>query len=136
MLRGIISAKLFRVPGNLNRAAASAAYTESHCEETISEAAKNRPLGNQTAEQLRALGAGKRTACPRTSLAQWNPSLRRRHPEELLAESVQGRLPALVTLKNQRMAASPFGFFRGAVPVMAYDLSLVPQHRHPHPALR
>ena len=82
--------------------------------------------GNTTAETLRALGAGKRTACPRANLAQWKPSLRQRDPEELLAESVKGRLPDLITLKNQRMAASPFGFFRGAVPVMAYDLSLVP----------
>ncbi len=80
----------------------------------------------QTPEVIRALGAGKRTACPRVSLAKWNPSLRQRQPEELLAESVQGRLPKLIALKNQRMAASPFGFFRGAVPVMAYDLSLVP----------
>ncbi len=82
--------------------------------------------GPKTLQQLRALGAGKRAACPRVSLAQWKPGLRKRHPEELLAESVQGRLPDLITLKNQRMAASPFGFFRGAVPVMAYDLSLVP----------
>ena len=80
----------------------------------------------QTPEQLRALGAGKRTSCPRVSLAKWSPALRRRQPEELLADSVQGRLPKLIALKNQRMAASPFGFFRGAVPVMAYDLSLVP----------
>ena len=80
----------------------------------------------QTPDQLRAVGAGKRTACPRDTLAKWNPSLRKRQPEELLAESVQGRLPKLIALKNQRMAASPFGFFRGAVPVMAYDLSLVP----------
>ena len=33
-------------------------------------------------------------------------------------------MPALVALKNQLMAESPFGYFRGAVPVMAYDLSL------------
>ncbi len=82
--------------------------------------------GPQTPEELRTLGAGKRTACPRDSLAEWNPSLRQRDPKDLLAESVQGRLPKLIALKNQRMAASPFGYFRGAVPVMAYDLSLVP----------
>src|SRR6185437_317758 len=34
-------------------------------------------------------------------------------------------VPALVSLKYERMALSPFGYFRGAVPVMAYDLSLV-----------
>jgi uncharacterized protein (DUF2252 family) len=44
----------------------------------------------------------------------------------LLERSMQGRIPELVPLKYQRMALSPFGYFRGAVPVMAYDLSLTP----------
>jgi uncharacterized protein (DUF2252 family) len=39
---------------------------------------------------------------------------------------MRGRVPALVPIKYDRMAASPFGFFRGAVPVMACDLSLGP----------
>jgi uncharacterized protein (DUF2252 family) len=39
---------------------------------------------------------------------------------------MRGRLPSLIALKYERMAASPFGFFRGAVPVMAADLSLLP----------
>src|ERR1019366_8301785 len=47
-------------------------------------------------------------------------------PLDLLDESTHGRVAALVKLKNERMAMSPFGFFRGAVPVMAYDLSLNP----------
>src|SRR6202012_1603081 len=34
--------------------------------------------------------------------------------------------PALLTIKWQRMAASPFGFFRGAVSVMAADLAVLP----------
>ena len=37
---------------------------------------------------------------------------------------MHGRVPALVALKYERMEASAFGYFRGAVPVMAYDLSL------------
>ena len=39
---------------------------------------------------------------------------------------MQGRIPALVTLKYERMLTSPFGFFRGAVPVMAADLATLP----------
>ena len=35
-------------------------------------------------------------------------------------------MPALLAIKWQRMAASPFGFFRGAVPVMAADLAVLP----------
>jgi uncharacterized protein (DUF2252 family) len=36
---------------------------------------------------------------------------------------MRGRVTALIPLKYERMAVSPFGFFRGAVPVMASDLS-------------
>ncbi len=39
---------------------------------------------------------------------------------------MRGRVPALVPLKHERMVCSPFGFFRGAVPVMAADLALQP----------
>ena len=39
---------------------------------------------------------------------------------------MRARIPALISLKYERMAESPFSFFRGAVPVMAYDLSLSP----------
>ena len=39
---------------------------------------------------------------------------------------MRGRIPALVPLKYERMLASPFGYFRGAVPVMAADLALLP----------
>jgi len=39
---------------------------------------------------------------------------------------MRGRVPSLVTLKYERMLESPFGYFRGAVPVMAADLATVP----------
>jgi uncharacterized protein (DUF2252 family) len=39
---------------------------------------------------------------------------------------MQGRVPALIKLKYELMAASPFGYFRGAVPVMAADLAVLP----------
>ena len=54
----------------------------------------------------------------------WHAKDRRESPLKLLEASTQGRVPKLVALKDQLMAASPFGYFRGAVPVMAYDLSL------------
>jgi uncharacterized protein (DUF2252 family) len=44
----------------------------------------------------------------------------------LLEESMRGRVPQLVTLKYERMLESPFGYFRGAVPVMAADLATLP----------
>jgi uncharacterized protein (DUF2252 family) len=60
----------------------------------------------------------------RAAHAAWMPKDRREDPLALLKKSTEGRVPSLVALKNERMACSPFGYFRGAVPVMAYDLSL------------
>jgi uncharacterized protein (DUF2252 family) len=79
-----------------------------------------------TSRERIALGQAKRKHMRRANLADWQPKLRRADPLSLLAESMRGRIPALVPIKYDRMAASPFGFFRGAVPVMAYDLSLGP----------
>ena len=39
---------------------------------------------------------------------------------------MRGRVPALVALKYQLMAESPFAYFRGAAPVMAADLAQLP----------
>ena len=39
---------------------------------------------------------------------------------------MHGRIASLVALKYERMLASPFGFFRGAVSVMAADLAALP----------
>ena len=73
-----------------------------------------------------ALGQSQRKHMRRAEHAGWQPKLRHADPIKLLADSVRGRVPALIPIKLDRMAASPFGFFRGAVPVMAYDLSLGP----------
>lgn len=72
-----------------------------------------------------ALGQERRKQMRRTVHAEWKASERKEDPLTLLAESMRGRVPALAALKYERMALSPFGYFRGAVPVMAYDLSLV-----------
>jgi uncharacterized protein (DUF2252 family) len=56
----------------------------------------------------------------------WDAKQRRHEPLKLLEESMRGRVPALVPLKYERMLTSPFGYFRGAVPVMAADLALLP----------
>ena len=70
------------------------------------------------------LGQQQRKRMGRAEHAGWQPRLRRDDPLQLLAASMHGRVPALIEIKYQRMACSPFGFFRGAVPIMAYDLSL------------
>lgn len=69
-------------------------------------------------------GEAQRKACSRAELAAWDAKLRREDPLKILGRAMRGRLPALLKLKDERMRASPFGFFRGAVPVMASDLAL------------
>ena len=56
--------------------------------------------------------------------APWTPELRKHDPFDVLSKAMKGRLGSLLPLKNKRMALSAFSFFRGAVPIMAYDLSL------------
>jgi uncharacterized protein (DUF2252 family) len=77
------------------------------------------------AKERFALGQERRKQVRRMEHKTWRAKDRRESPQRLLAASTQGRVPSLVTLKDELMAVSPFGYFRGAVPVMAYDLSLV-----------
>jgi uncharacterized protein (DUF2252 family) len=72
-----------------------------------------------------AFGQQRRKQVRRMEHRTWKAKYRRESPLKLLEASTRGRVPALVSLKDQLMAASPFGYFRGAVPVMAYDLSLM-----------
>ena len=72
------------------------------------------------------MGQLKRKQLRRQDHSNWQPQHRRHNPIALIEESMRGRVPSLITIKYERMAASPFGFFRGAVPVMASDLSLMP----------
>jgi uncharacterized protein (DUF2252 family) len=78
----------------------------------------------QTIRERYALGQSHRKHMRRNDHAGWQAKNRRADPLKLLADSMRGRVPRLVQIKYDRMTASPFGFFRGAVPIMAYDLSL------------
>jgi len=78
----------------------------------------------------RALGIAARKQLARRGNATFTAATCPTDPLALLAEAERGRLPALIAIKRQRMAASPFGFFRGAVPIMAADLAC-----HPHTGL-
>ena len=71
-------------------------------------------------------GRKTRKVSPRKQLGAWSVTARRRTVRDLLKEAEKDCVPHLVTLKHERMRASAFGFFRGAAPVMAYDLSLAP----------
>ncbi len=81
--------------------------------------------GMLSAKERVALGQERRKQMRRIQHKTWNVKDRRESPLKLLEVSTRGRVPALVALKNELMAGSPFAYFRGAVPVMAYDLSLI-----------
>src|SRR5580692_7546605 len=79
-----------------------------------------------TSQEKREMGQSRRKQLRRQDHSQWQSQHRRHNPIALLEESMRGRVPSLITIKYERMAMSPFGFFRGAVPIMASDLSLLP----------
>ena len=80
----------------------------------------------KSSEQRYAEGRALRKKVARGDHSLWKPASSRKSPLTLLAASMKGRLKKLVDIKYERMAASPFGFFRGAVPVMAADLAVLP----------
>jgi len=92
----------------------------------FSPAMANLSIHIVTSEERRALGQARRKQMKRQNHGVWDAKQRRHDPVKLLEESMRGRVSALVPLKYERMLASPFGYFRGAVPVMAADLSLLP----------
>src|SRR6202046_5553014 len=76
--------------------------------------------------ERRAFGQSRRKQVPRQEHNRWHSSERQTDPIDALAVSAVGRVAGLLAIKWQRMAASPCGFFRGAVPVMAADLAVLP----------
>lgn len=75
----------------------------------------------KTAEEF---GLGQRDRMSRSSLA--NLAKRTFDPLEMLRSACRGHVPRLLPLKFERMSASPFAFFRGAVEIMAADLGASP----------
>ncbi len=71
-------------------------------------------------------GREARTRVPRVSHATLE--LRAdRDPIAILEAQEQDRLPELVPLRHERMAASPFAYYRGTPAVMAHDLADTPR---------
>ena len=79
-----------------------------------------------TPEERRALGQARRKQAGRQHHSELKAKARRTPALELLHRAAQGRVASLMTLKYQLMCASPFGYLRGAVPVMAADLAVLP----------
>ena len=79
-----------------------------------------------TPEERTNLGQARRKQVGRQEHSELNTKARKTPPLKLLDRSMRGRVPALIKLKYELMAQSPFGYFRGAVPVMAADLAVLP----------
>ena len=79
---------------------------------------------NHAARQ--ALGLSARKQLARSEHGNFQAAACNQDPLAVLRASMSGRVPRLIPIKYERMAASPFGFFRGAVPIMAADLSCHP----------
>lgn len=70
-----------------------------------------------------AFGKARRAEVPRSSHGVWQPPAQRADPLELLQAAAAGRVPELAALREERMAASPFAFLRGANAIMTADLA-------------
>jgi len=71
-------------------------------------------------------GRDLRAQVPRSRHADWTPPPRRRDPLEILRSQETSRIPSLLPIRHERMAVSPFTFFRGAAAIMAEDLAHTP----------
>ncbi len=79
-----------------------------------------------TPDERNILGQARRKQVGRQQHSEFNPKARTTSPLILLERSMKGRVPALIKLKYQMMAETPFAYFRGAVAVMAADLAVLP----------
>jgi uncharacterized protein (DUF2252 family) len=62
----------------------------------------------------------------RSTQAVWDPPHDRTDPVDLLVTGNRGKVRELLPIRYARMAASPFGFLRGAAGIMAKDLADTP----------
>src|ERR1700733_6235527 len=76
--------------------------------------------------ERRGFGQSRRKQVRRQEQKRWSGADRQTDPIDALAVSAVGRGPSLLAIKGQGMGGSPFCFYRGAVPIMAADLPVLP----------
>jgi Uncharacterized protein conserved in bacteria (DUF2252) len=76
-----------------------------------------------TSGKRRAWGKAARERARRGTLGSWAEEDRRNDALETILAQNQIRVPELVPIRHQRMAASPWNYYRGAAAVMAGDLA-------------
>ncbi len=82
-----------------------------------------------TAAERREMGRQARVLAPRAGVGDWDERARGHDPVDTLLAQNDIRLPELLPLRHQRMALSPWNFYRGAAAVMASDLASRPHSR-------
>jgi uncharacterized protein (DUF2252 family) len=79
-----------------------------------------------TSGERRASGRAARKRARRGTLGYWAEEDRRHDALETILAQNQIRAPELLPIRHQRMAASPWNYYRGAAAVMAGDLACEP----------
>jgi uncharacterized protein (DUF2252 family) len=75
------------------------------------------------------VGRQSRVLAPRAGIGDWDERDRGHDAVETIMAQNEIRLPELVPLRHQRMALSPWNYYRGAAAVMAADLASRPHSR-------
>jgi uncharacterized protein (DUF2252 family) len=73
-----------------------------------------------------AAGTAARERAPLDGHAEFVPAADRPDPVAVLRAQEDGRVPELLPIRHQRMAASPLAFYRAAAATMAADLAALP----------
>ena len=79
-----------------------------------------------TADERRASGKAARKRAQRSALGHWDAEERGHDALETILAQNRIRVPELIPIRHQRMAASPWSYYRGAAAVMAGDLAAQP----------
>jgi hypothetical protein len=79
-----------------------------------------------TSEERRQRAKTGRYRAPRRSLGNWDEAQRDHDPVATILAQNAIRVPELLPLRHQRMASSPWNYYRGAAAVMAADLATQP----------
>jgi uncharacterized protein (DUF2252 family) len=79
-----------------------------------------------TAAERRTSGKAARRRATRDTLGHWGEQERSHDALQTLLDQNQIRVPGLLPIRHQRMAASPWNYYRGAAAVMAADLASQP----------
>jgi uncharacterized protein (DUF2252 family) len=102
----------------------NATPTTAHARRATSP--RRRVVPHPSVEERVARGKAARSEVPRSSHARFEPAADRQDPIEHLEQQATTRVPDLVPIRNGRMLASPFAFYRGAAQIMAADLATSP----------